>query len=203
MADLAPHSIWHNAASPGRHGRTDGEAGVTILARRPLAMASLGARHRQTPALLAAAATAWGVALPLAPRRVESAGRAFLWMGPDRWLVTSEHDHDLAADLRIAVGDVAAITDQGDGRAVLRISGPGARAALGRLLPIDLHPRAFGPGDTALTQAGHIGVQLWQLDAAPTYELAMFRSLAPGLLGWLVEASAAFGTDLILEGESR
>ena len=58
---------------------------------------------------------------------------------------------------------------------------------------IDLHPRAFGPGDAAVTSVAHVGVHLWQIDAAPTYELAVPRSLAAAFWHWLVESAAEFG----------
>lgn len=83
--------------------------------------------------------------------------------------------------------------DQSDGRVVLRISGPRARDALEKGLHIDLHPRVFGPGDTALTAISYIGVHFWQLDALPTYEFTMFRSFAIAFCEWLAEAAAEFG----------
>jgi sarcosine oxidase subunit gamma len=36
-------------------------------------------------------------------------------------------------------------------------------------------------------------VQLWQVDAVPTYELAVPRSLAAAFWHWLVESAAEFG----------
>ena len=60
-------------------------------------------------------------------------------------------------------------------------------------MPIDLHPRVFKPGDTAVTTVAHMGVHFWQLDDAPTYEFAVFRSFGEAFWQWLVDASAEFG----------
>ena len=64
-------------------------------------------------------------------------------------------------------------------------------------MPIDLHPRAFKPGDTAVTCVAHIGVQLWQIDDAPTYEFAVARSLAQSFWHWLEASAAEYGLDLV------
>ena len=87
----------------------------------------------------------------------------------------------------------ASITEQSDGRTIIRIAGPRARDALAKGLAVDLHPRAFKPGDTALTQAAHIGLQIWQLDEAPTYEIAVFRGFARSFWQFLLDAAAEYG----------
>ena len=73
--------------------------------------------------------------------------------------------------------------DQSDGRTIVRISGASARDALAKGAFVDLHQSAFRPGDAAITTIGHIGVHFWQIDEVPTYECAMFRSFACGILG--------------------
>ena len=64
--------------------------------------------------------------------------------------------------------------DQSDGRVVVRINGP----LLTQGVHIDLHPNVFGPGSAALMAVAHIGIHLWQINSASTYELSMFRSFA-------------------------
>ena len=66
-----------------------------------------------------------------------------------------------------------------------------------RAVCIDLHPRVFRPGDVALTAIAHIGVQLWQLDDGPTYELAVFRSMAMSFWSWFEGAAAEYGYEII------
>jgi methylglutamate dehydrogenase subunit D len=62
-----------------------------------------------------------------------------------------------------------------------------------RGVPVDIDPRVFGPGDTALTLAGHINVHFWQLDLTPTYEFAVLRSFAASFCEWLFAAAAKYG----------
>ncbi len=103
----------------------------------------------------------------------------------------------LVTSLTDALGEYAAISDQSDGQAVLRVSGPKARDALCKLVPIDLHPRIFRNGDVAVTVAGHIAATLWRLNDEPNgqavFEIAVFRSLAQSFWTALSESAAEFG----------
>ncbi|HEY9348096.1 MAG TPA: sarcosine oxidase subunit gamma family protein [Inquilinus sp.] len=96
-------------------------------------------------------------------------------------------------ELADAISTFAAVSDQSDGLAVLRVSGPQARDALIKGVGLDLHPRAFGPGDAAVTVIAHVGAQLWQLDNRPSYEVAVYRSFAGSLWRWLEASAAEFG----------
>jgi methylglutamate dehydrogenase subunit D len=182
-------------AQPGHYGNLAAEPGLVISERRDLGMASIMARKGQTTALSAAAEAAFGAALPQTPRRVEGNGIAFVWAGPERWLALAHHrsSEDLARLLSGVVAAMAAITAQGDGRAVFRLGGPSARDVLAKGLAIDLHPRAFRPGDTAVTAALHLEVQIWQCDDRPTYEIALFRGFARSFWLWLAQAASPYG----------
>jgi heterotetrameric sarcosine oxidase gamma subunit len=95
--------------------------------------------------------------------------------------------------LRAALSPLASVSDQSDGRTVIRVRGPGARDTLAKGMPIDLHPRTFRPGDAAVTLVAHIGAHIWQVDEAPTYELIVSRSYAAAFLEWLIHSAAEFG----------
>jgi methylglutamate dehydrogenase subunit D len=125
--------------------------------------------------------------------RVPTGRIAFIGTGPRTWLAVRKGGGSLAVDLQRDLGETAAVTDQSDGYAVLRLSGPKVRATFEKGLSVDLHPRAFGVGDAAVTTCSHLGVILWQLDAAPTYEIALFRSLAADFWHWLSDSAAEFG----------
>ena len=196
MDSLKPCSPW-SGIGPYAHG-----AGVTISLLPPHAMASLAARRGALPALQQAALARWGVELPLTPRRiaVPADNISLLWMGPERWLIIDPSAKPLTPRLTPLFGAAASLTEQGDGRVLIRIEGPQARDALAKILPIDLHPRAFALDQTAITQAGGhagpIGVQIWRRDASAGFEIAVARSLAAELLHWLEESAAAFGATL-------
>jgi heterotetrameric sarcosine oxidase gamma subunit len=151
---------------------------VTIEEPSGIEMVSLTASRAGVVPLSDAVRAKWDLELPTRPKRIEAGALAFIWAGPDRWLVTSPSTTNLAGELRAHLGALAAITDQGAGRTTFRVSGAGARGMLATLIGIDLHPRVFVPGDTALTNAAHINVHLWQIDDAPTYDIIVFRSLA-------------------------
>jgi sarcosine oxidase subunit gamma len=89
--------------------------------------------------------------------------------------------------------------DQSDARAVIEISGSKAREALAKGISIDLHPQAFGVGDSASTLAVQLWITLWQTELAPTYRIAVFRAFGSSVLEWLVNSSAEFGCQIIDE----
>ena len=191
MPDLTPRSAF--TGLPGRSGRAEGEPGVTVRPRDDLAMAKLIARKGRAADLAAAIRSRTGLDLPTTPKRVEQGGLAVIWSGSGQWLAVAEDGRDLTRELVEAVGAFAAVSDQSDGLAVLRVSGPHARDALIKGVGLDLHPRAFGPGDAAATVIAHVGAQLWQLDDRPTYEIAVYRSFAGSLWRWLEASAAEFG----------
>ncbi len=132
--------------------------------------------------------------LPLPGRTLRADGVLYLWSGRASWLALADGDDtDFSETLARRLCGLAAVTDQSDGRAMLRVQGPSARDALAKLLPIDLHPAVFAMDATALTLAGHISVQIWRR-AENAFELACFRSFAEDLLEALHAASREFQT---------
>ncbi len=95
---------------------------------------------------------------------------ALLWCAPGQYLAVG----DAVATQRLlsALHAVALAIDLTGGRVVVRVSGPSARDRLSRCIPLDLHSRAMRPGCVASTVAAHIGVQIWQIDESPTYDIA-------------------------------
>jgi sarcosine oxidase subunit gamma len=194
---LATHSALERWG-PGRYGRS-GEAGVAIAERPRYALATVIARRGAQTRLAGRVAGVFGCALPEAPRRAVGATVAFAWTGPGRWLASTQANEAQAfeAQLRRELGDCASISDQSAALVVVGMRGRNAREALAKGLPIDLSPREFAPGQVASTVAAHMGVTLWQLDTAPTYELVISRSYAVSFCQWLVDAAAEFGLRII------
>lgn len=170
-----------------------GAPGVTLREREGLTLANVAAFKGREAELAEAVKAAYGVDLPTTPKRVQNGPVAFVWAGPNKWLATSTG----GADFEALPG---AVSDQSDGRTVLSVSGPNARETLSTLIGVDLHPRAFGPGDVAMTHAASIAVHLWQTDDAPTYEIVCFRTFAATLWRWIVHAGMSRGMDARLEG---
>jgi methylglutamate dehydrogenase subunit D len=175
--------------------KTVKSADLTIEARDDLSMVSIAAAKGKVDDVRAALREKYGVELPAVPERIAGKDVAFVWSGPDQWMAMAERgasDRDLETELKPLLANIAAVVDQSDGRAVVRISGPRARDVLAKGVPIDLHPRAFKSNGVAITHASHIGIILWQLDAVPTYEIAMFRSFADSFTSWLMHSAAEY-----------
>jgi heterotetrameric sarcosine oxidase gamma subunit len=175
--------------------------GVIVSDRDGLGLATVLVRKGRTDALAARVKERFNIDLPHGPQRAGHDGVAFAGTGPETWLVTGETGGNaLAASLRDAIGEHAAVVDQSDGYAVLRITGPKVRETLAKGVPLDLHPRAFRVGDTAVTAISHIVAILWRLedaeDGTPVFEVAVFRSLAGSFWDWLAESSAEFGVNV-------
>lgn len=186
----APFTGLPFASAPGR--------GVIAIDRDGVGLASVLVRKGRIAALSQRACECFGIELPRGPHRAGADGVAFAGTGPEAWLVTSEQGGNaFAASLRETLGDLASVSDQSDGYAVLRLTGPKLRDTLAKIIPIDLHPRAFKPGDVASTLASHVGAMLWRLEddaeGSPVFEVAVFRSFAGSFWHALSASAAEFG----------
>jgi len=94
---------------------------------------------------------------------------------------------------------------------VLRTGHPApvsVRDATGHLLlakgvMVDLHPKAFGPGDTAVTLVAHVGAQITCIDAAPVYQLMVPRSFCLSFWDWLISSGEEYGIALRAKAGTR
>ena len=137
-----------------------------------------------------------GGALPDGVGRTMRAGTlGVAWLGPDELLVVAQADPGpLTAALSEALGaDPGAVVDVSANRTVLELSGPGARSVLEKGCPVDLHPRAFGPGSALTTTLGPVPLLLWQT-AATTYRLLPRASFADYVARWLMDAMTELGS---------
>ena len=91
-----------------------------------------------------------------------------VWTGRDQALV-------MGADVPALEG--AAVTDQSDGWAGFSLTGPGAEAALARLVAVDLRAAAFPVGGAARAGLNHMSMVLLRT-AAEAFEIYVFRSMA-------------------------
>jgi sarcosine oxidase subunit gamma len=173
------------------------EAGVTLQERRGLLMTLLIARKGQVAEARRLAEVS-GVTLPPGPTFTTLGDCTVLWAGPEQWLVVAAPPaFAQAEDLARVCGPACMVVDQSDARAVVSVLGHRARDALVKGFAVDLHPRVFKPGDTALTPVGGIAAQIWQTDATPSYNIAVPRSYAESFWHWLIEASAEFGSAVV------
>jgi methylglutamate dehydrogenase subunit D len=191
---LTPASSLGSLALPAGYD-TGAAPGVTISERTGVSLCSVLARKDAEMQLADRVRQVFGVPLAREPRYTGTAPVAFAWAGPSHWLALGEGTDGRAFELQLrsSLAGVASVIDQSDGRTIVRIGGPRARDALAKGVLIDLHPSAFRPGDAAVTAVAYVGVQFWQVDAAPTYEFVMFRSFAVAFWEWIVDVAAEFG----------
>ena len=134
-----------------------------------------------------------GLPVPLEPNRVAAIGGVrTLWLGPDHYLVTAPDGTapELPARLaRAAAGQHASLLDLSSSRIAIELSGSRARSLLGKGCGLDLHPRAFAPGQCAQTLFARAQIILDQLDAAPSYRIFVRASFARYLCDWLIDAA--------------
>ncbi|WP_158807279.1 sarcosine oxidase subunit gamma [Beijerinckia sp. L45] len=200
MSDSAPttwqqRSGWAGVTQTGRFGRAGGDPGVRLDLLGRQALATIIVRPGEEAALDRLMQERLGVALPATGRAAFASAGSLVWSAPGQWLVMGPAASALA-DLPQRLAGVAAVTDQSDGRALVRVGGADARALLAKGVSIDLHPSVFAAGATAVTSVAHINIQLWQVDDAPTYVLAVPRGFAGSFWSWLTAAAAEYGYDV-------
>ena len=163
-----------------------------------MAMALVTVRAGGHAALAKAVQTHYRIALPAIGKRAAGAGLTVAGIGPGQWLaeMTFAPAEGIERVLRSTLGAHATIVDQSHARIILRLSGPRVRDVLSAGVPLDLHPRAFGPDDVAQTIVSHIGVQIWQLAADPVYEMAVPRSMIGSFWSWLEHAALRYGLEV-------
>ncbi|MFD9722201.1 sarcosine oxidase subunit gamma [Streptomyces sp. NPDC059072] len=179
-------------AATGRASR-----GAVRLAEVPF-LAQMNVRLDAKGPAADAVGVALGLQLPLEPGTAVRAGDSTaVWLGPDEWLVVGRPgtQRDLESRIRSAVGDEpVSVTDVSAQRTTLLVSGPRARDLLSHGCPLDLHPRAFGPGRCAQTTLARTQVILVARDEPRAGFWVLVRSSFAGYLtDWLLDAAVEYG----------
>lgn len=163
-------------------------ASLGKVAVRPLGAASrFSLRARSAPAAVAG--------LPLDLRVNRCAQWDERWaarLGPDEWLVGGpEADTDaMAAEIAAAFGNrFHALVDVSHRNVGIAVEGPGAADALNAGCPLDLHAGAFPAGSATRTLLGKAEIVLLRPGAAPVFRVECWRSFAPYVHGFLLEAA--------------
>jgi len=133
------------------------------------------------------------LALPEAANRFTQTGeRRVIWLGPDEWLIMAPDGEASAIEERLREarpGDAwLAVTDVSDNMTGFRLAGRDARATLAKGCPLDLHPRAFAPGQCAQTLLARTRMLLLQTGTRPDYEIWVRTSFARYVGEWLEDA---------------
>jgi heterotetrameric sarcosine oxidase gamma subunit len=172
--------------------------GVIATEREGLAIARIAAHRAQAARVSERCRAQLGLEPPNALRRAGIGEVGIAGIGPGTWLAT--HDNAGSAfvgSLRSLLGDCASVVDQSDAYAILRLAGPKVRETLAKLIPIDIHPRAFRVSDVAQTFCAYMKVTLWRFEDAPrgepVFEIWAGRSFAVSLHRAICHSAAEFG----------
>lgn len=137
-------------------------------------LTSLAAFKGQDKALSEALKAAHGMALPAVNRATGREGGRAIWFGQGQVML-------LGPEPDAALGRSAAMTDQSDAWALLRLEGAGAEDVLARLVPLDLRQSVFKRGHTARSQLQHMMVSITRV-GDNAFLLMGFRSMAKTLV---------------------
>jgi len=178
------------------------EAAGVALAEQPFRTVITLRGDAADAAFTAAVAEAFGPALPGAVGEVsgEPDGRQALRLGPDEWWLTDAADDAgplVEALERALAGRFASAVDTSDNWFAFEVSGPRTLDLLAKACPLDLHPRAFGPGRCAQSLLAKAPATLQQLDESPRFRLHIRRSFADYAWRWLSDAGREYGVSVL------
>lgn len=111
-----------------------------------------------------------GMDLPAPNRSTGREGARAIWTGRGQAMVLG-----VAVDPSLARH--AALSDQSDAWAVLRLDGQGVEDVLARLTPLDLNPGVFKRGHAARSLLGHMTAVFLKV-SGEAFEVMVFRSMA-------------------------
>ena len=144
---------------------------------------SLAPYNGQDKAFSAALKEAHGMGAPGPNRSTGKIGARAIWFGQRMVMLMGP-----APDAALA--ETAALTDQSDAWAVVRLEGDGAADVLARLTPLDLRPGMFKRGHTARSEIRHMMASITRL-GDNAFQIMVFRAFAETLTHDLKTAMAS------------
>lgn len=140
----------------------------------PGALTALAPYRGEDKALAQVLKARHNLLMPQPGRATGKEGARAIWFGQRMiLLIGPEPDESLA--------QYAAVTDQSDAWAVVRLQGAGARDVLARLTPVDLRETQFKRGHTARTDLRHMMASLTRI-GPESYMIMVFRGFAETLV---------------------
>ena len=199
MADFSwnTQSPLERALVPGRHGAAGGPAGVTLEEVRDVSLVQVMARRGRTAETARAAKAVFGIEPPAAPGVATGPNATLIWSGPDQFIAFSARSaEDQFARLAEAFAGVASLSDQSDGRCLIRIGGLGVRRALAKFCSLDLDDVVFPAGAAATTSIDHTAFNIWReadKDGHAVFSMLVFTSFADSLWHTVLDSSLEYG----------
>ena len=186
----------------GRHGVKESAAGLAMAELTDFELVQVMARRGQWGAVAQACTEAYGKAAPAKPQAVETEGALLVWSGPDQFFILSARTaggNSAMGTARSAFAGMASLSEQSDGRSLIRISGARARDMLAKVCSLDLHPAVFPVGTAAASSIDHTSVNLWRgkdVGGEATFYLLVFATFAESLWHTLLDSGAEYGISI-------
>lgn len=181
----------------GHHGAAGG-TGLSMAELSGFELVQVMARRGEWSATEAASASAYGKPAPARPHAVEADGALLIWSGPDQFLVLSPRGEALEK-ARTTFAGIASLSEQSDGRSLLRLTGQRVRGMLAKVCSLDLDPEVFPVGAAAVTYIDHTSVNLWRsadVDGEAVFHLLIFGTFAESLWHTLLDSGAEYGVTI-------
>ncbi|WP_296745015.1 sarcosine oxidase subunit gamma [Mesorhizobium sp.] len=191
-------SPLESALVPGHHGATATQGGVTLEELRDISLVQVMARRGRTAETAKAAKKVFGIEPPTSPSAAASRHATLIWSGPDQFIAFSARSgDDQFSRLSEAFAGVASLSDQSDGRCLIRIGGPSARQALAKFCSLDLDDAAFPLGAAATTSIDHTAMNIWRevdgTDGLAVFNMLVFTSFADSLWHTILDSCLEYG----------
>ena len=153
---------------------------VTLSEVMPEAITSIMPYEGKWEVASEALKSAHGITMPAPGRSTGKGDIRAIWTGAGQAMV-------LGARLDAGLSAHAALSDQSDAWALMRLEGAGGEDVLARLTPIDLNPGVFKRGHVARSLLGHMNAVIARV-GAEAFEIMVFRSMAGTAVHELEEA---------------
>ena len=115
-----------------------------------------------------------GTALPAVNRASGKDGGRAIWFSQGQWVVMGP-----VVDPKLA--KIAAVVDQSDAWAIVRLEGADAEDVLARLVPVNMRRSAFKRGHTMRSSLYHMMASITRV-GNNTFQIMVFRSMAETLV---------------------
>ncbi|MFV2002209.1 MAG: sarcosine oxidase subunit gamma [Paracoccaceae bacterium] len=142
--------------------------GLSLIELTPAAITSVAPAKGQGRAVSAALRASGGPGFPAANRAPGNDEARCIWFGADLAMLLGEPPKAVKG---------AALSDQSDGWAVMRLQGARAEAVLARLVPVDLRAAVFGRNHTARTLLHHMPASISRT-GKDSFDIMVMRSMA-------------------------
>ena len=167
MADLMEKSPCAGLL-PVQHGD------VTLSEIEMTRLTSFAPFKGQDKASSEALKKAHGMALPGINRTTGKEGARAIWFGQGQAML-------VGFDVDASLAPLAAMTDQSDAWALVRLEGAQSEDVLSRLVPVDVRKSVFKRGHTARTQLQHLMVSITRT-GDNAFLIMAFRAMAKTLV---------------------